>query len=203
MPNPPKPFPISFLSVLFFMSGMAGLVYQVAWQRVLFSAFGADIESVTIVVSAFMLGLGLGALGGGYWADKLEKKRLYLFAGCEAVIGIYGVFSPWLLRAAGDLFVNSTLPIISGVNFMLILIPTFFMGATLPLLVSYVATVWTNVGRATGHLYALNTLGAGLGSIGAGFVFFNWATLDQAIYLSAVVNFTVAAIAVFFLRKKS
>ena len=58
------------LVLLFFVSGIAALIYQVCWQRLLFQAFGVDIESVTIIVSTFMLGLGLGALAGGQLSDR-------------------------------------------------------------------------------------------------------------------------------------
>ena len=50
------------LCVLFFLSGFPALIYQLTWQRALFRIFGVNIESVTIVVTAFMLGLGLGSL---------------------------------------------------------------------------------------------------------------------------------------------
>src|SRR6202167_5048718 len=57
------------LCVLFFFSGFPALIYQLTWQRALFRIFGVNIESVTIVVTAFMLGLGLGSLAGG-WVSK-------------------------------------------------------------------------------------------------------------------------------------
>ncbi len=60
------------LLAVFFVSGGSALIYQVAWQRLLFSAFGVDIESITIVVSTFMLGLGCGALLGGQAADRFQ-----------------------------------------------------------------------------------------------------------------------------------
>jgi len=53
------------LSALFLFSGMPALIYQVVWHRVLFSIYGVNAESVAVVVSAFMLGLGLGSIAGG------------------------------------------------------------------------------------------------------------------------------------------
>jgi MFS family permease len=94
--------PVSVLTGLFFVSGFASLVYQVSWQRVLFAAFGSDLESVTIVVSAFMLGLGGGALCGGWLADRLPTRALAMFCGCEAGIGLYGLISFALMRWIGD-----------------------------------------------------------------------------------------------------
>src|ERR1700728_1897669 len=57
------------LCALFFFSGFPALIYQLTWQRELFRIFGVNSESVTIVVTAFMLGLGLGSLAGG-WVSK-------------------------------------------------------------------------------------------------------------------------------------
>ena len=64
---------------LFVVSGAAALIYQVCWQRMLFEGFGVDIESVTIIVSAFMLGLGLGSLAGGELADRFPHRLIALF----------------------------------------------------------------------------------------------------------------------------
>src|SRR5262249_6293057 len=60
-----KPVVQQALYGLFFLSGFAALIYQIVWQRVLFAAFGVNIESVTITVSLFMFGLGVGSLVGG------------------------------------------------------------------------------------------------------------------------------------------
>ncbi|MGA3102094.1 MAG: hypothetical protein ABSD61_09560, partial [Terracidiphilus sp.] len=51
--------------LLFFVSGFPALMYQIVWQRALFTIYGVNIESVTIIVTVFMLGLGLGSLAGG------------------------------------------------------------------------------------------------------------------------------------------
>ena len=63
------------LCVLFFFSGFPALVYQLTWQRELFRIFGVNSESVTIVVTAFMLGLGLGSLAGG-WISRQPRIGL-------------------------------------------------------------------------------------------------------------------------------
>src|SRR6185295_16075978 len=68
------------LCVLFFVSGFPALIYQLAWQRALFRIFGVNIESVTIVVTAFMLGLGLGSLAGGWLSTRRTLKLLPLLA---------------------------------------------------------------------------------------------------------------------------
>ena len=195
--------PPALLNLLFFASGMAALVYQVAWQRVLFAAFGADLESVTIIVAAFMLGLGIGALAGGLAADIWPQHRLRLFAVSEAGIGLFGLCSPFIFAWAGDQFVNWPLPGIASVNFVLVLVPTTLMGATLPILIAHVTRLWAHVGAATGHLYALNTLGAAFGSVAAGFWLFHHLTLNQSIWLAASVNLAAAALAYWKLKDPS
>src|SRR6266545_1119360 len=81
------------LYALFFLSGFPALLYQVVWQRALFTIYGVNIESVTVVVSAFMLGLGLGSLGGGWLSERPGMPLLAVFGIAELGIGLFGVFS--------------------------------------------------------------------------------------------------------------
>ena len=69
-----------FVAAIFVLSGFAALTYQVAWQRALFGIYGLNVESVTVVVTAFMLGLGLGSLAGGWVAVRAPVSRLAVFA---------------------------------------------------------------------------------------------------------------------------
>src|SRR3984885_15858719 len=79
------------LCVLFFFSGFPALIYQLTWQRALFRIFGVNIESVTIVVTAFMLGLGLGSLAGGFLSKRRGIPLLPLLAGIELATGAFGL----------------------------------------------------------------------------------------------------------------
>lgn len=83
---------------LFFVSGFAALVYQLVWQRLLTFWSGADLYSVTLIVAAFMAGLGLGSLAGGHLADRLRPRQRYLvFAGAEAAIAAFALVSTPLI----------------------------------------------------------------------------------------------------------
>src|SRR5580698_3017763 len=117
-----------WLVLLFFVSGAAALIYQICWQRLLFESVGVDIESVTIIVSTFMLGLGIGSLAGGELADRFPRRALELFALVEFATAVFGVFSPSLIRAASAATVDSSLVTIAVANFGLLLIPTILMG---------------------------------------------------------------------------
>ena len=180
------------LAPLFFVSGVSALVYQVCWQRLLFMSFGTDIDSVTIIVSVFMLGLGLGALVGGDLADRWPKLALPLFAMSELGIGVFGFLSPTLIRTTGDLFVGAPRWQVLVANFVLLLLPTSLMGATLPVLVTHVTRIWGNVGRSIGLLYQVNTFGAALGTAAIGFVWFMVFELDAAIQAAAILNILVS-----------
>lgn len=191
----------TLLLSVFFLSGVSALIYQVAWQRLLFGAFGTDIESITIVVSTFMLGLGCGALAGGQLADRLGHRTIELFALCELGIGLFGVASTTLIPAVGARFLGSSLPIIAAANFVLILLPASFMGATLPMLVAHLFKGNANVGVSIGSLYWSNTMGAAVGALAAGVVLFHFLTLDQSIYLAAAGNFAIATL-IYLSRQK-
>lgn len=81
------------LYALFFLSGFPALLYQVVWQRALFAIYGVNIESVTIVVSAFMLGLGIGSLVGGLLSERPGMPLLLFFGAAELGIACFGVVS--------------------------------------------------------------------------------------------------------------
>src|SRR5438270_4213181 len=84
----------ALVSVLFFLSGFSALTYQVAWQRLLGLFSGSDSISVTIVVGAFLLGLGVGSLLASVIADRLSSRGAILgFAWCEAGIGLFALTS--------------------------------------------------------------------------------------------------------------
>ena len=190
------------LVLLFFVSGIAALIYQVCWQRLLFEAFGVDIESVTIIVSTFMLGLGLGALAGGQLADRYPGQALALFALIELAIGIFGICSPWLIRATGAAAVGGSLGMIAGVNFLLLLFPTVLMGATLPILVTHVVRHYRNIGVSIGLLYFANTLGAACGAALTGMLVLYYLGLTASICVAAGLNVLVSAGVWFGLRAR-
>ena len=78
---------LAWLFPLFFASGFAALLYQVVWQRALFTLYGTNVESVTVIVTAFMLGLGVGSLLGGQVSKNPRANVARLFALAEVGIG--------------------------------------------------------------------------------------------------------------------
>ena len=150
------------------------------------------MESVTIIVSTFMLGLGLGAFVGGQLADRYPGRALAMFARIELAIAAFGVCSPWLIRAVGDVAVRSSLGMIAAVNFLLLLFPTMLMGATLPILVTHVVRTYRNIGVSIGLLYFANTLGAAFGAALTGMLVLYYFGLAATIYLAAALNVCVS-----------
>src|SRR5580692_7904150 len=148
------------LNVLFFCSGMPALIYQVVWQRALFSLYGVNAESVAVIVSAFMLGLGLGSLIGGWASSRFPEKLLNLFAVSELGVGIFGLFSLRIFHWAAAFSAGKSLPTTVLFGLLLLLFPTMLMGATLPLLVQQFVRGSERVGFSVSMLYFVNTFGS-------------------------------------------
>jgi spermidine synthase len=149
-----------FLCVLFFCSGMPALIYQVVWQRALFSLYGVNAESVAVIVSAFMLGLGLGSLLGGWASSRFPEKLVSLFAVSELGVGIFGLFSLRMFHWAAAFSAGKSLPTTVLFGLLLLLFPTMLMGATLPLLVQQFVRGSERVGFSVSMLYFVNTFGS-------------------------------------------
>lgn len=182
------------LAAIFFISGFSALVYQVSWQRLLFTGFGVDLTSITLIISVFMMGLGIGAFFGGRIADKFPQKIILLFCLVELFIGIFGLVSYYLILGLQFILIQASLPVLSVFTFLLLLLPTFLMGLTLPLLTGYFNQFIDNIGQSIGTLYFYNTLGAAMGALATGFILFNYLTLSQTIQLAAVFNIAIAGL---------
>ena len=181
------------LGVLFFLSGFAALVYQVVWQRTLFAIYGINIESVTVVVTAFMLGLGLGSLAGGAVSKDPRRPVVLLFGAVEGAIGVFGLVSLPLFRAVGHATLGAAPAVVALVTFLLVLVPTMLMGGTLPLLVAHFARRSGNVGRSVGFLYFINTLGSAFASAAAVFVLLPKLGQTHAVYVAVGLNVVAAS----------
>jgi predicted membrane-bound spermidine synthase len=161
-----------------------------------------DMESVTVIVSTFMLGLGVGALAGGQCADRFPGQLLSMFALIELGIAVFGCLSPWLIHTVGAATARDSLALLAIVNFLLLLMPTMLMGATLPILVAYVVRRYRNIGVSIGVLYFANTLGAALGAGLTGMLVLYYLGLSSTIRVAAALNLLVSASVWFGLRRR-
>lgn len=189
---------------LFFASGFAALLYQVVWQRSLFAIYGINVESVTMVVTAFMLGLGFGSLAGGAISKDPKRPVLLIFAFVELGIGLFGFFSLKLFHAVGELTLGMSPAGTGLVTFLLVLVPTVLMGGTLPLLVAHLVRRSGNVGRSVGMLYFINTLGSAVASLAAVVVVLGKAGQAGTVTIAAAINVAVGlAVLVMHLRSRT
>jgi predicted membrane-bound spermidine synthase len=178
----------------FFTSGFAALIYQVVWQRVLFASFGINIEAVTIVVTAFLAGLGLGSLFGGAVSTRAARSLLLAFATVEASIGAYGLISVRLFRWTAEFAASLTSLETGMITFVFVLIPTFLMGITLPLLVAYAVRKNANVGLSVGRLYFINTAGSSLAALMSAAFIMRDLGEARSVLVAALLNFCVAGL---------
>jgi predicted membrane-bound spermidine synthase len=182
---------LGWLVLLFFISGIAALIYQVTWQRVLFGAFGVNIESVTLVVVIFMFGLGLGSLTGGVLSRRYPDRLPHLFLLCEGITGLFGIISLPLIRFVAARTVHHGGVGIALSIFGLLSVPTLLMGATLPILVTYLHAHYRHAGKSVGLLYFANTLGSAAACFLAADVLFVLGGQQLSVLFAALCNLSV------------
>ena len=189
----------------FFFSGFAALLYQVVWQRLLVGFSGADVYSSTVIVAAFMAGLGVGHLVGGHVADRVSRRRaLILFAVAELSIAVFslasrGLYYDFLYQRLGTYAFGA--PLLTLILFTSLLWPTFFMGVSLPLLARAVTFKLDRAAATIGALYALNTLGAAVGALLTTWWILPTIGLDRSLRVGAMLNFGCAALVLPFTRR--
>ena len=189
------------LTLLFFFSGMAALIYEVLWLKELGLLFGNTSQAMASTLAAFFLGL---AGGGFYWGQKAaewpNRLKLYVWlelavAGCAAgyftLLKVYGLVYPLIFACCGN---NAALFI--AVKFALSLLvlfpPAFFIGGTLPVMSHFVAPDQLGLGRKVALLYAVNTLGAVTGTVLAGFYLPVWLGYRYSYGLAMAISLLVA-----------
>jgi spermidine synthase len=189
--------------VVFLASGAAGLVYEVVWTRQLSLVFGVTTYAVATVLATFMGGLALGSYLIGRRIDR-GGNPLLAYALLEAGIGVYALLVPALLAGLETPYVllrqlDVPYPVLALGRALLaalvLIVPTTLMGGTFPVLVRFFALRWGEVGRTTAVLYFLNTLGALVGCLAAGFVLITRFGLTGATWCAAGTSLGAAAVA--------
>jgi len=190
-------------SLLFFLSGATGLVYELLWVRVLYQTFGSTIQSVTTVVAAYMGGLGLGAWLLGRRADR-DPRPAALYGMLEIAIAVFGLISPLVLGLAHRLYLGVagalqltgavSVALRFGLAVLVLLVPTTLMGGTLPVLTrTFMGSDRSQLKRSLGLLYGLNTLGAVVGTALAGFFLIELVGIRASLWGTAAVNLALGA----------
>lgn len=194
----------ALLAACFFVSGAAGLVYEVLWSRHLALLFGANAEAVGLVLAVFMGGLGLGSRAFGALADR-ARSPLRLYAGLEAGIGAFALATGPLLAAVSRAFPALASALGGGpaaaaaakavLAAAVLFPPAFLMGGTLPALARALGKERSRVPRVVSLLYAVNLAGAVAGTAATGFWLVEHAGLAATMRLAALADFAVAAVA--------
>jgi spermidine synthase len=187
---------VYLLSLVFFFSGAAALMYQVAWQRLLTVYYGVGSISITLIVSVYMFGLGFGALAGGHLAEKIKRPdhRVAFYFLVEVLIGIFGVISPSFLDFLGRYTAGSSYELSFLYMVAFLIVPTLLMGITLPLIIKIYNGLVHNFLRSVSFLYFINTMGAAFGALAAAYIVISFWGLDSAVYVAAVLNFILGVL---------
>lgn len=197
---------------LFFFSGVAGLVYEVVWSRLLKDVFGVTAHAVAAVLAAYLGGLALGSWLLGRAVDR-RRHPLRLYGLFELGIGFSALLTAFLLPLLEPLHARAALRFAPGsaalavVRLLLasaiVLPPTILMGGTLPAMTRAFVDRLAAVGQKLSFLYALNTAGAVLGSLLAGFALIRAFGVHPTLFIAVAANLLVGSAALALARGKS
>ncbi len=187
---------------VFILSGISALIYQLVWQRALLTIYGSNVESVAMVVAAFLAGLGIGSIAGGWISKSARAPLVLLFGLAELGVGAYGLISLKLFDAVGSLTSVQSHGLTTGaLVFLLVFFPTLLMGATLPLLVAHQVRNTAHVGVSVSRLYFVNTLGAALGAFIAARWLLGHFGMSGTTRIAACLNAAAALIVLLVLKR--
>jgi spermidine synthase len=190
-------------TLLFLFSGMPALIYQIVWQRVLFLIYGVNSQSVVVIVTTFMLGLGIGSLVGGWLSTRFPRFTVLIFGGAELGVAVFGLCSLRIFQWVAAYTAGASLPSIMIFSFLLLLIPTVLMGATLPLLVEHLVLHTKRVGASVSTLYFANTFGSAVACyLCATFLLRNFGQ-SGSVSIAACLNAAVGATAYLYIRREN
>lgn len=195
--------------IFFLVSGFCSILYEVVWLRLAMAQFGVTTALVSMVLSAFMIGLGLGSWGAGYlirrYEDRISFPPLRLYAMTELLIGISALTVPFQLFSGrqllqqniGQVFSSSAGHYVSSGGWIAItLVPwCVCMGATFPFAM---LAIRNNFGpqsdRSFSYLYLANVLGAVAGAI-VPLLLIELLGFRRTLYVGAALNFSLASCA--------
>ncbi len=187
----------------FFLSGVAGLIYEILWVRMIDKVIGSAPFAVATVLSIFMGGLALGSYVAGKYIDRIPSKSnlLSLYGMVEVAIGICALLIPLFTIMAKPIYAIAynylfqhfwTYQIFAFLGCsLLLIIPTSLMGATLPILCRLYVTHLGHIGSRTGRLYGINTVGAAVGALLCGFVLINSLGAQGTLFVAVGINVSV------------
>lgn len=193
------------------LSGSAALIYELVWLRSLSYILGNTTYAASTMLSSFMAGLALGSFAGGKIADRSED-HLRLFGLIELLIAIFGLATFYFIMRLEYVYAlvfywsNSNFMVLSiaqfVLSFLLMLVPTTLMGMTFPVALKRVLFSVESFGRKGGNVYAINTAGAVVGVLLAGFILIPFLGLSETNFFAVAINLVVAAVMITWSRIK-
>ncbi|PYN87737.1 MAG: hypothetical protein DMD87_12115 [Candidatus Rokuibacteriota bacterium] len=213
-PTLPATFPVSFAAILtlFFLSGFSGLVYEVVWLRMLVRAFGSTLFATSTVLAVFMFGLAAGAWFGGR-RSRSTPVPLRSYAIIELGLAVAASLASWACRYLPNLVATllseqdaaSALVIVvrASICFLVLIVPTVLMGASLPLLAQQFSQTRHRGWDRAALLYGVNTVGAVIGVIYAGFLAIGALGETGTAAMAVAINATVGIMALALARRAS
>jgi spermidine synthase len=201
-----NPVAFALITAIFLLSGAAGLVYQVLWMRSLGLFFGSDMYGISIILSTFMAGLALGSLLGGRLAQRTNRPLMW-YGLAEIGIGLVALpfhailnsFDPLLTASYGGTAAevpwsfHALRALLAG---GVLLVPTTLMGTTLPLIMRHFVRSRRVLGESGAYFYAVNTLGALLGTLTAGFALLPQLGMAKSTLCAALINLGIGSVCV-------
>jgi spermidine synthase len=185
------------LLIIFGLSGMTALIYEIIWIRPLSLVFGTTVYAVSIIVASFIFGLAIGSWVAGRFTDRLQNPLKY-FAFIQILVGFFGILLlpifDFMPAAYLDLYhltyPNQPLFMFTQIlmSMVMITIPATLMGTTLPLMMKTYSSEITTVGKDIGKLDASNSIGAFFGTLAAGFLIIPVFGIHDGILITASIN---------------
>jgi spermidine synthase len=192
--------------VMVFLSGFTGLVYQVTWQKYLSNYLGSHALSTSLTLSSFFFFLSIGYQLFGKYGHKLGKNRILVYAYVEGIIGVYAILSPALFSELYEVWPSYPSQSLAHLSsswsfaFLLMGFPTFLMGGTIPLLTQGMSKKLQNSHKVHAYVYGLNTLGALVGILIAGFYLLEALGLEQSLNFTGIVNCLICVFLIFYCK---
>lgn len=184
--------------VAIFFSGLVALTFQIVWQKYLSFLVGSEARSISLVVAVFLLGLASGyQFWGSITGREMSRRQILKLVGfIELGIAVYAMaFAPYFEAIKALSYIAPDwLMIDLGITMMLVFLPTFLMGASIPLLTAAIPTHVHEVNYCHSRIYGINTLGAFAGAFVGGFYLLPSYGLQLTLLLGAAVNVAVALV---------
>jgi spermidine synthase len=199
------------VQILLFVSGFSALLLEVVYVKLLRYWVGNTAHSVAAVLCAYMAGLAAGSFAAGRWL--VRWRRLLMVYGCmELIVGVYSAGLPWTMQRLKPAYLSLTLSVGPDSSLALVghfvgavtllLLPTFLMGASYPVVVRAASQSLTDSSDVAEKLYYANLGGAALGTLLSDFLLLRFWGLGNTLILVAVINSLLAACAITLQRRQ-